>query len=157
MLKGIALIALVLVALLGACDNSHPSPTLTPTVTPISLKVESSGALWGDKFLKGLSQRTSLDGGMLFDFQETVTVSFQMRDTLVPLSIAFISEDKSIVDIQDMEPLSQTIYDPAKPYRYALEVNQGYFKTGGIVAEDRVDFQPADSSDYVMVFFFRQH
>jgi len=157
MVKRIALIALVFLALLGACDNSHPSPTLAPTVTHVSLKVETAGAVWGDKFIRGLGGRTSLDGGMLFDFNEMVRVSFQMRETLIPLSIAFIAANGVIVDIQDMEPLSEKEYIPKKPHRYALEVNQGYFAENGISVGDRVEFQPTDSPDYVTVLFLRQN
>lgn len=90
---------------------------------------------------------------MLFDFQDTVTVAFQMTETLVPLSIAFISGDGTIMDIQDMEPLSKRLYPPAVPYRSALEVNQGYFRENGITVGDKVEFQPADHPDYVIAVF----
>ena len=89
----------------------------------------------------------------MFDFEETVNVAFQMYDTSLPLSIAFISQDQVIVDIQDMEPLSKKAYTPAKPYRYAIEVNQGYFEANDIAVGDRVEFQETDSPDNIMVVF----
>ncbi|MGE5617638.1 MAG: DUF192 domain-containing protein [Sphingomonadaceae bacterium] len=91
----------------------------------------------------GLSRRPSLaeDAGMLFVFPSDGVAAFWMKDTLVPLSIAFISADGRILEIQDMERLSEELHRPAQPYRYALEVNQGFFDKNGIKAGDRVEFQ----------------
>ena len=88
----------------------------------------------------GLMNRPSLpdDAGMLFVFESTSRLAFWMRNTLIPLSVAFIDEQWKIVDIQDMRvgPNPQTgqieIYESAQPSRYALEVNQGLFARRGI-------------------------
>ncbi len=79
-------------------------------------------------------ERTELaeDAGMLFVFDREVTDGFWMRNTLIPLSIAYIDSGGRIVDIQDMEPLDETPHPPASPYQYALEVNQGFFEARGI-------------------------
>ena len=157
------ILLIAFLVILPSCHNgTTPTPTatvatLSPTATPvssISLKVETAGAVWSNKFITGLSGRTSVEGGMLFDFEKTVTVSFQTEDTLIPLSIAFISEDKTILNIQNMEPLSDKLYVPASPYRYALEVNQGYFEEKGITVGDRIEFQSADSKDYLTILIF---
>jgi uncharacterized membrane protein (UPF0127 family) len=83
---------------------------------------------------RGLMERTELaeDAGMLFVFDREVTEGFWMRNTLIPLSIAYIDSGGRIVDIQDMEPLDETPHPPASPYQYALEVNQGFFEAQGI-------------------------
>jgi uncharacterized membrane protein (UPF0127 family) len=83
---------------------------------------------------RGLMQRDSLaDGrGMLFLFEQTTTSPFWMKDTRIPLSIAFIDEHGRIVDIQEMQPLDETLHYPAAPYRYALEVPQGWFARNGV-------------------------
>jgi uncharacterized membrane protein (UPF0127 family) len=165
----ILILVLAFLLVLPACHSSVSPPTASQTTTPtilststpsgevapISLKVESAGPAWNDKFFEGLSQRTLVEGGMLFDFGEMVTVSFQMRETLIPLSIAFISNGKRILEIKDMEPLSEESYDPAIPYRYALEVNQGYFGENGIAVGDRIEFGSADSPDYLTILFLR--
>ena len=78
---------------------------------------------------------------MLFVFPEDTQVPFWMKDTLIPLSIAFISAAGSIVEIQDMQPQTENLHYPAKLYRYAIEANQGYFRSNRIVAGDRVEFQ----------------
>lgn len=88
----------------------------------------------------GLMNRPSLpdDAGMLFVFEKTSIWAFWMKDTLIPLSVAFIDDQWKIVDIQDMRvgPNPQTgrldIYEAARPSRYALEVNQGLLARRGI-------------------------
>ncbi len=87
-----------------------------------------------DEFYQGLSGRSSLPvgRGMLFDWGESVTTPFWMKDTPIPLSIAFISEEGIIVDIQNMEPFSLEYCEPRAPYRYALEVNQGELQENSI-------------------------
>jgi uncharacterized protein len=91
----------------------------------------------------GLSRRQSLpeQSGMLFVWPSEQHGAFWMKDTYIPLSIAFISADGRIMEIQDMEPLSEELHRPAQPYRYALEVNQGFFDRNGIRAGDQVEIQ----------------
>jgi uncharacterized protein len=84
--------------------------------------------------------RTTLaaDAGMLFVFNQPQPLSFWMKDTLLPLSIAYIDTEGYIVDIQDMQPLDETPHLSAEPAQYALEVNQGFFEARGIQIGDRV-------------------
>jgi uncharacterized membrane protein (UPF0127 family) len=90
---------------------------------------------------QGLSERTELagDAGMLFVFKQEQLASFNMRDTFIPLSIAFIDAEGRIVDIQDMQPLTEGPYRSAAPFQYALEVNQGFFAERGIGVGDVVE------------------
>lgn len=92
---------------------------------------------------KGLMNRKSLpdDAGMLFVYFEPVRGGFWMKDTLIPLSIAFIDEEETIVQIIDMEPCAKEpcrIYEPDVDYVAALEVNQGAFGEWGIGVGDTV-------------------
>lgn len=93
---------------------------------------------------RGLMHRTDLaDGrGMLFIFPTTVNSPFWMKDTLIPLSIAFIDGDGLIVDIQAMQPRDETLHYPARPYRYALEVPQGWFDRAGVKVGHRAELPP---------------
>ena len=93
-----------------------------------------------DKQETGLMNRTAMaeDQGMLFAFEGQTTVPFWMKDTLLPLSIAFIADTGRIVDIQDMQPQDLTLHNPAAPYSYAIEVNQGYFRRHAIAVGDHV-------------------
>jgi uncharacterized membrane protein (UPF0127 family) len=91
----------------------------------------------------GLMGRTDLaaDAGMAFLFPEPTSGSFWMKDTLIPLSIAFWDEDGSIVAILDMHPCPDDecpSYDPGVDFVGALEVNQGFFDEHGIEIGDRV-------------------
>lgn len=91
----------------------------------------------------GLSRRPSLPegSGMLFIFAVDQQGPFWMKDTLIPLSIAFIGADGRILEIQDMAPMSEELHRPVQGYRYALEVNQGFFSRNGVNPGDRVDIQ----------------
>jgi uncharacterized membrane protein (UPF0127 family) len=90
---------------------------------------------------RGLMDRTALadNAGMLFVFDREKPLSFWMRNTLIPLSVAYIDSDGRIVDIQDMQPLDETPHPSAGPARYALEVNQGFFAARGIGVGDEVE------------------
>ena len=92
---------------------------------------------------QGLMNRETLpaDAGMAFVFPQDVRGAFWMKDTLIPLSIAFYSGDGRILKILDMEPCQADpcpLYDPGVAYRGALEVNQGAFADWGISAGDRL-------------------
>lgn len=76
--------------------------------------------------------------GMLFVFDEERPVSFWMRDTPLPLSIAFIDARGVIVHIADMVPFSEAPVPSRYPVRYALEVNQGAFERAGVAVGDLV-------------------
>lgn len=90
----------------------------------------------------GLMARKHLgkEEGMLFIFEEEEYHSFWMKDTLIPLSIAFIDGEGRIVKITDMKPLTLTSHPPPKPILYALEMNQGWFSRNGIRVGDIVRF-----------------
>jgi len=90
---------------------------------------------------RGLSLREDLpeDRGMLFVFAEDTQTGFWMKDTSIPLSVAFLAEDGTILDIQEMEPFSTEVHRPPGPYRYALEVNRGWFQRHGFEPGGRVE------------------
>lgn len=83
---------------------------------------------------KGLMGRSSLpaDSGMLFVFPDGETVGFWMKDTPLPLSIAFIDASGRVLSVQDMQPFTTDTHNAPAPYHYALEVPQGYFSAHGI-------------------------
>jgi len=65
--------------------------------------------------------------GMLFVFEQAATQCFWMRNTLIPLSAAFVADDGTIVNIADMKPQSDDSHCSEKPVRFVLEMNQGWF------------------------------
>ena len=92
---------------------------------------------------RGLMFRESMaeDAGMLFVFQAEADGPFWMKDTLIPLSIAFIGGDRRIVSIKDMQPRSTELTQPGARYRYALEVNQGFFGRNGVQVGDAASWR----------------
>ncbi|MCJ7783076.1 MAG: DUF192 domain-containing protein [Desulfobacterales bacterium] len=90
----------------------------------------------------GLMGRKHLgrDEGMLFIFETEDTHGFWMKDTLLPLSIAFIGKDGRIVWITDMKPLTSDSHVPPRPILYALEMNKGWFSSHGVKVGDIVRF-----------------
>jgi uncharacterized protein len=77
--------------------------------------------------------------GMLFVFPAAQPLSFWMMNTYLPLSIAYADEHGVIVSITDMKPLTTDPHPSAKPAKYALEMNQGWFAKRGIKAGSRID------------------
>jgi len=107
----------------------------------VSLIVEL--ALTPAQHQQGLMHRTELnDGeGMLFVFDRDQILSFWMKDTLIPLSIAYIAADGRIVEIFDLEPLNRNPVSSSRSVRYALEVPQNWFNRVGLGPGDRLDIQ----------------
>lgn len=91
---------------------------------------------------KGLMFREYLPEGegMLFVFQNEGYHSFWMKDTYIPLSIAFINGDGKIIQIKDMSPQDLTLHTPMGPVLYALEMEQGWFKRNNVKVGDVVEF-----------------
>jgi len=92
---------------------------------------------------QGLMHRTELnDGeGMLFIFDRDQVLSFWMKDTIIPLSIAYIAADGRIVEIFDLEPLNLNPVHSSRSVRYALEVPRNWFARAGLGPGDRVLFE----------------
>jgi len=81
------------------------------------------------------------DAGMLFVFESEQRLSFWMRNTYIPLSIAYIDARGVIREILDMAPLDDSVTYPSRyPVKYALEVNRGWFASRGITPGCRVIF-----------------
>ncbi|MDL2268939.1 DUF192 domain-containing protein [Desulfosarcina sp. OttesenSCG-928-A07] len=101
-------------------------------------------AITAEERNQGLMHRTFLaeDTGMLFVFGQDQILSFWMKDTVIPLSIAFISADGRILEIQEMEPENQVPVHSSAPARYALEMNRGWFDQKGVVPGNRFRLNP---------------
>ncbi len=90
---------------------------------------------------RGLMHRKSMerDRGMLFVFEREGILNFWMKDTHIPLSIAFIGSDGILLEIHDMRPLDTSrTYPSSRPARFALEVNRGWFEAHGIERGSRI-------------------
>ena len=83
---------------------------------------------------RGLMHREALapNAGMLFVFDQPAIHCMWMKNTLIPLSVAFLDESGVIANIADMTPHSEQAHCAARPARYALEMNRGWFAAKGI-------------------------
>lgn len=138
----VALAMAVVVALGVGCGRTGRTVTIEIGQDPRSLTIEAEVAANGADRARGLMGRRSLaaDAGMLFLFPVKVRTGFWMKNTLIPLDIAFIS-DGWIIEIRSMtpcrrEPCPLTI--PASGYDSALEMNADSFARAGIAAGARV-------------------
>ncbi|MEI7612037.1 MAG: DUF192 domain-containing protein [Betaproteobacteria bacterium] len=84
--------------------------------------------------MQGLMNRKSMPThqGMLFVFPNTERHCMWMRNTLIPLSVAFLDEEGRIINIEDMKPQTENNHCAASPARFALEMNHGWFSTKGL-------------------------
>ncbi|MBI2560412.1 MAG: DUF192 domain-containing protein [Planctomycetes bacterium] len=116
-------------------------PCLRLTVGEKEIHVEVADT--PEKQEKGLMSRDKLekDHGMLFVFPEETYLSFWMKDTKIPLSIAFIKSDGWIAQIEYMKPYSLEPHNSEMRVKYALEMNDGWFKENNIKIGDKIKIQ----------------
>lgn len=80
--------------------------------------------------------------GMLFAFEQASEQCFWMKNTLIPLTAAFVADDGTIVNLADMQPQSLASHCSSKPVRFVLEMNQGWFDKRGLKAGSRLSGPP---------------
>ncbi len=163
------IIQIFVVGLAADCapGGSDPAPTATPTVpagnepgatttavpTGPQVRIEQAGASatvtvefasTTEQRQLGLMHRTEMaeDAGMLFLFPNDVRTGFWMRNTNIPLDIAYIGADGRVQEIRAAKPLDETVLTPAAPYRYVLEVNQGWFQRHNLGVGAQVTLPP---------------
>ena len=122
---------------IAGCDGDEGRVELSVGGHPFTVELARTEQEWQ----RGLMFRETLgaDEGMLFVFPESRPRSFWMKDTPLPLSIAYIAADGRILEIHDMEPFSLEPVRSRSPARYALEVNRGRLGELGITPGDFVD------------------
>jgi uncharacterized membrane protein (UPF0127 family) len=140
------LLAAVILVLVAGCGGEKEAVPVTVTFKQGSsnLVLRAEIAATPGQRAEGLMGRISLPegAGMLFVFPAPVQVGFYMKDTLIPLDIAFISQDR-VVEVRTMTPCTSNpcpVTTPAVVYERALEVNAGTFERAGISAGAGVAF-----------------
>lgn len=131
-----ALALLILLAALAAFPAAaqQPQQLQMVTLTAGMHNVHAQLAASPDQRQVGLMYRREMptNEGMLFVFEDASRQCFWMRNTPLPLTIAFLADDGTIVNLADMKPLSEDSHCSSKPVRYALEMNAGWFAKRGI-------------------------
>ena len=114
----------------------HPVAQLNAGMHLIQAEVVSDPGTraQGLMYRKSMAQNT----GMLFIFDEPQVHCMWMKNTLIPLSVAFIDDHGAIVNIEDMQPQTEDSHCAAQPVRYALEMNRGWFKARGVKPGSRL-------------------
>ena len=145
--RGLAPVALILAIACSTTAGGQPATCspLPPTVTfgknaTLQVDVVSDDATRA----QGLMGVTHLPAnqGMAFVWGAPTDASFWMKDTLIPLSIAFVDEDGRVITIDEMTPCTADpcdTYEPSGPYVLAVEANAGWFADNGIEVGDRAD------------------
>jgi uncharacterized membrane protein (UPF0127 family) len=132
-------IALLLILACAPSAAGADLPTRTLTINGHSVTAEIAATT--EHRATGLMHRFSLrpDQGMLFVFEKPEPLGFWMKNTFIPLSIAFIAEDGRIVNIDEMTPQTETTHLSKGPALFALEMRKGWFAEHGVKAGDKVE------------------
>lgn len=137
----IAILALQFLA--PSCGGTSEAGLPVVTIEVGGRRLRAEVASTPAQLSRGLMYRRKVgtDAGMLFVYEQEETLSFWMKNTFVPLSIAFIDADHRIVDVQDMAPQTTSPHRSAARARYALEVNRGWFERHGVGVGAKVSFE----------------
>jgi uncharacterized membrane protein (UPF0127 family) len=128
----------------AGCENRIKKlPTQELTIVKddnSSIIVSAEIAKTDEERAQGLMYRKELASGegMLFVFDRDQIMNFWMKNTFIPLSIAYISSDGIILEIHDMKPQVEAPVSSSRSARYALEVPQGWYNTVGVKVGDKV-------------------
>jgi len=133
-------------ALLAACAFAQEAQMDLPRVKLGAgmYVIDAQVASTDEQRMTGLMFRKEMpqQEGMLFVFDFASQQCFWMKNTLLPLSVAFIGDDGTIVNIDEMKPQTLDSHCSAKPVRYVLEMNKGWFAKKGIQAGARLAGTP---------------
>lgn len=126
----------ILASLFSATAAHAAGPLPVRELTAGMHRIQAEVADRDDTRRTGLMHRESLapNHGMLFVFDQPSVQCFWMRNTLVPLSIAFLTDDGQVVNLADMTPRTETPHCSEQPVRFALEMQQGWFAERGLKA-----------------------
>jgi len=134
---------IVIILCFASCD-SQKLPVIEISIIRDGVElalVKAEVARTQEERNEGLMFRKKLDDGhgMIFMFESDQVLSFWMKNTMIPLSIAFISHDGRIIDIKNMYPKDENSVSSSRSVRYALEVPQGWFAKKGVKEGDIVN------------------
>lgn len=134
------LVTLTTIASLPVASSQPIAPLPVKQLTAGMHVIRAEVASNNETRSRGLMYRKQLapNGGMLFVFEQPAVQCFWMRNTLIPLSIAFMTDDGTITNIADMAPMTENSHCSSAPVRLALEMEQGWFAKRGITAGKKI-------------------
>lgn len=134
MLKKTALLLMLLIMLMSCKNETKAKIEINGKIYTVEVANSQEKRSKGLMFRKYLPENT----GMLFVFSYEDYRYFYMKNTLIPLDIAFFNVQMEIVSIKQMEPLDETTVPSEKKAMYALEMNRGFFEKEGIKVGDKI-------------------
>lgn len=138
-------VALLLPALAPAVAQEQPQLDLQHVALGAGMyRIDAQVAMTPEQRQIGLMHRAQMkpQEGMLFVFEQVAKQCFWMKNTLLPLTAAFVADDGTIVNLADMKPLTLEPHCSAKPVRYVLEMNKGWFAQKGIKPGSKLEGAP---------------
>ncbi len=148
--RSIAMAWGLLIAGYASAQNA-PQPRLaTIDLTAGMYVIQAEVAQTHNEQSIGLMHRQKMadNEGMLFVYGNAQIRCYWMRNTLIPLTIAFIDDDGAIINLKDMQPLDERSHCSIKPVRFALEMNQGWFDQRGIKPGFKIRGLPEKSAAF---------
>jgi uncharacterized membrane protein (UPF0127 family) len=129
-----ALASFLLVALPAAAQDQPQTELPRVTLSAGMHQIDAQVAQTYEQRMIGLMFRKEMPQheGMLFVFEQPTVQCFWMKNTLLPLTAAFIGDDGTVVNLADMKPQTTDSHCSAKPVRFVLEMNQGWFAKKGV-------------------------
>lgn len=140
--------ALLACAMLGSCSvQAQDAPQMNLQRVALSAgmhQIDAQVALNPEQRQIGLMFRKDMPPheGMIFVFEQPSKQCFWMKNTLLPLTAAFVADDGTIVNLVDMKPQTLDAHCSDKPVRYVLEMNKGWFVKKGIKAGSKLEGAP---------------
>jgi len=144
-----AVVATLALACSTAFAQSEPQMDLPRVkISAGMFQIDAQVAATGEQRQIGLMFRKEMPTheGMLFVFETPAMQCFWMKNTLLPLSAAFVADDGSIINIVDMKPQTTDSHCSLKPVRYVLEMNQGWFAKRKIAAGFKLGGRPFETA-----------
>jgi uncharacterized protein len=141
----VATAALALATLLMPASAQEPQTNLPRVKLSVGMyQIDAQVAQTNEQHMTGLMFRKEMPQpeGMLFVFEEPSRQCFWMKNTLLPLSAAFIDDDGTLVNVEEMKPQTLDSHCSAKPVRYVLEMNQDWFSKRGIKPGTKLSGEP---------------
>ena len=145
MIRRTTLIGLLALFASSAWSQSAPQLDLPKVTLKAGMHlIHAQVASTPEQRATGLMLRAEMPAneGMLFVFEEPAGQCFWMKNTLLPLTAAFVADDGTIVNLADMKPKTLDSHCSAKPVRYVLEMHQGWFAKRGLQAGSRLGGTP---------------
>jgi len=139
---------LVLTLLIGcgvACAQDTPQTELQRATLSVGIhQIDAQLAMTPEQREIGLMFRKDMlqHEGMLFIFENPSRLCFWMKNTVLPLTAAFIADDGTIVNLENMKPQTTESHCSTKPVRYVLEMNQGWFAKKGVKPGTKISGRP---------------